>query len=51
MLDKEGWPTNAIKPKLECDRGANEVNVVAMYSIFNVIISTNEFHRFTTYDD
>ncbi|KAL6348397.1 hypothetical protein AAG906_005705 [Vitis piasezkii] len=43
-------PTNIIKPKLEWDRGDNEVsenNARAMYSIFNAI-SIDEFHRIAT---
>ena len=36
VLDRECWPTNVIKPKLEWDRGENkasEKNARAMYSI------------------
>ena len=50
MLDREGRPTNVIKPKLECDRGDNEAsenNVRSMYFIFNVI-SIDEFSRIAT---
>ena len=42
VLDREGRPTNVIKPKLEWDRSEN--NARAMYSIFNAI-STDEFRR------
>ncbi|RVW36754.1 hypothetical protein CK203_035072 [Vitis vinifera] len=44
MLNKEGRPTNVIKPKLEWDRGGNEAsenNARVIYSIFNAI-STDE---------
>ncbi|RVW67902.1 hypothetical protein CK203_065256 [Vitis vinifera] len=50
VLDREGRPTNVIKPKLEWDRGDNEAsenNARAMYSIFNAI-STDEFRRIAT---
>ncbi|KAL6329558.1 hypothetical protein AAG906_022135 [Vitis piasezkii] len=50
VLDREGRPTNVIKPKLEWDRGDNEAsenNVRAMYSIFNAI-SMDEFRRIAT---
>ncbi|KAJ9680449.1 hypothetical protein PVL29_019700 [Vitis rotundifolia] len=50
VLDREGRPTNVIKPKLEWDRSENEVsenNARAMYSIFNAI-STDEFRRIAT---
>ncbi|RVW93457.1 hypothetical protein CK203_035031 [Vitis vinifera] len=50
MLNKEGRPTNVIKPKLEWDRGGNEAsenNARVIYSIFNAI-STNEFYRIAT---
>ena len=50
MLDREGRPTNVIKPKLEWDRSENEAsenNARAMYSIFNAI-STYEFRRIGT---
>ena len=50
MLDREGRPTNVIKPKLEWDRGDNEAsenNVRAMYSIFNAI-GMDEFRRIAT---
>ncbi|RVW35263.1 Copia protein [Vitis vinifera] len=49
-VDREGRPTNVIKPKLEWDRGDNEAgenNARAMYSIFNAI-STDEFRRIAT---
>ena len=49
-MDREGRPTNVIKPKLEWDRGDNEAsenNARAMYSIFNAI-NTDEFHRIAT---
>ena len=45
VLDREGRPTNVIKPKLEWDRSEN--NARAMYSIFNAI-STSEFRRIAT---
>ncbi|RVW80483.1 hypothetical protein CK203_052873 [Vitis vinifera] len=45
VLDREGRPTNVIKPKLEWDRSEN--NARAMYSIFNAI-STDEFRRIAT---
>ncbi|KAL6322743.1 hypothetical protein AAG906_018624 [Vitis piasezkii] len=51
VLDREGRPTNVIKPKLEWDRGDNEAsenNARAMYSIFNAI-SMDEFVRIATY--
>ncbi|RVX20532.1 hypothetical protein CK203_002544 [Vitis vinifera] len=50
VLDREGRPTNIIKPKLEWDRSENETsenNARAMYSIFNAI-STDEFRRIAT---
>ncbi|KAL6321940.1 hypothetical protein AAG906_035845 [Vitis piasezkii] len=50
VLDREGRPTNVIKPKLEWDRSENEAsenNARAMYSIFNAI-STDEFRRIAT---
>ena len=50
VLDREGRPTNVVKPKLEWDRSENEAsenNVRAMYSIFNAI-SMDEFHRIAT---
>ena len=49
-MDKEGTPTNVIKPKLERDRGGNEASenkARVMYSIFNAI-SIDEFHRIST---
>ena len=49
-MDREGRPTNVIKPKLEWDRGDNEAsenNARAMYSIFNAI-STDEFRKIAT---
>ena len=45
VLDREGRPTNVIKPKLEWDRSEN--NARAMYSIFNAI-STDEFRGIAT---
>ncbi|KAJ9696872.1 hypothetical protein PVL29_008873 [Vitis rotundifolia] len=50
VLDREGRPTNVIKPKLEWDRSENEAsenNARAMYSIFNAI-NTDEFRRIAT---
>ncbi|KAL6348246.1 hypothetical protein AAG906_005538 [Vitis piasezkii] len=50
VLDREGRPTNVIKPKLEWDKGDNEAsenNARAMYSIFNAI-NTDEFRRIAT---
>ena len=50
MLNKEGRPTNVIKPKLEWDRGGNEAsenNARVIYSIFNAI-STDELCRIAT---
>ena len=50
VLDREGRPTNVIKPKLEWDRRENEAsenNARAMYSIFNAF-STDEFRRIAT---
>ena len=49
-MDREGRPTNVIKPKLEWDRCGNEAsenNARAMYSIFNAI-SMDEFRRIAT---